>query len=163
MSIVYLCSISANNITYLKHQVIILFLNDRLSNILHSVSDIKATQVLTNKWSSDLLTFKRKDAKYLECCAIIRKNSLMVFHMDVVCPKVIIAGNSTQNRFTTLFYFYHQVSMCGKEIWYIPVLQSQRLMSRWKYQFSYDHWSQASWAQPVLRWVKLSGEWGVLL
>ena len=31
-------------------------------------------------------------------------------------------------------------------------LTSQRLMSRWKYQFSYDHWSQASWAQPVLRW-----------
>ena len=36
-------------------------------------------------------------------------------------------------------------------------------MSRWKYQFSYDHWSQASWAQPVFRWVKLSGEWWVLL
>ena len=30
-------------------------------------------------------------------------------------------------------------------------------------QFSYDHWSQASWAQPVFRWVKLSGEWWVLL
>ena len=31
-------------------------------------------------------------------------------------------------------------------------------MSRWKYQFSYDHWSQASWAQPVSRWVTF---WGV--
>ena len=34
----------------------------------------------------------------------------------------------------------------------------QRLMSRWKYQFSYDHWSQASsdgW--------RPSGEWWVLL
>ena len=40
---------------------------------------------------------------------------------------------------------------------------TQLLMSRWKYQFSYDHWSQASWAQPVFRWVKLSGEWWVLL
>ena len=39
----------------------------------------------------------------------------------------------------------------------------QRLMSRWRYQFSYDHWSQASWAQPVFRRAKLSGEWGVLL
>ena len=25
------------------------------------------------------------------------------------------------------------------------------------YQFSYDHWSQASWAQPVFRWIKPSG------
>ena len=31
-------------------------------------------------------------------------------------------------------------------------------MSRWKYQFSYDRWSQASWAQPVFRWIKLSGD-----
>ena len=41
--------------------------------------------------------------------------------------------------------------------------RSQRLMSRWKYLFSYDQWSQASWAQPVFRWVKLSGEWRELL
>ena len=27
-------------------------------------------------------------------------------------------------------------------------LKCQRLMSIWKYQFSCDHWSQASWAQP---------------
>ena len=40
---------------------------------------------------------------------------------------------------------------------------SQWLMSRWKYQFSYDHWRQASWAQPVFRWVELSGEWWELL
>ena len=39
----------------------------------------------------------------------------------------------------------------------------QRLMSRWKYQYSCDRWSQASWAQPVSRWVKLSEEWWVLL
>ena len=26
-----------------------------------------------------------------------------------------------------------------------------------------DHWSQASWAQPVFRWIKLSEEWRVLL
>ena len=45
----------------------------------------------------------------------------------------------------------------------IRLPMSQRLMSRWKYQFSYNHWSQPSWAQPVFRWVKLSGEWGVLL
>ena len=44
-----------------------------------------------------------------------------------------------------------------------PWSTSQRLMSRRKYQFSYDHWSQTSWAQPAFRWVKLSGEWGVLL
>ena len=37
------------------------------------------------------------------------------------------------------------------------------LLSRWKYQFSYNHWSQASWSQPVFRWVKLSGEWWVLV
>ena len=36
-------------------------------------------------------------------------------------------------------------------------------MSRWKYQFSFDHWSQTSWAQPVFRWIKLSDEWWVLL
>ena len=35
--------------------------------------------------------------------------------------------------------------------------------SRWKYQFLYDHWSQASWAQPVFRWITLSEEWWVLL
>ena len=40
---------------------------------------------------------------------------------------------------------------------------SQRLMSRWKYQFSCDHWSQASGAQPVFRWMKLSEQWWVLL
>ena len=39
------------------------------------------------------------------------------------------------------------------------VLDSQRLMSRCIYQFSYNHWSQALWAQPVFWWVKLSGEW----
>ena len=38
---------------------------------------------------------------------------------------------------------------------------SQRLMLRWKYYFSYDHWSQASWAQPVFRWKK--NFWWVLL
>ena len=37
------------------------------------------------------------------------------------------------------------------------------LMSRWIHQFSYNHWSQASWAQPVLRWMIPSGEWWVLL
>ena len=36
-------------------------------------------------------------------------------------------------------------------------------MSWWKYQFSYDDWSKASWAQPVFRWVKLYGVWRVLL
>ena len=29
----------------------------------------------------------------------------------------------------------------------------QRLMSRWKYQISRDHWNQASWAQPVFSWI----------
>ena len=33
-------------------------------------------------------------------------------------------------------------------------------MSRWKYQFSYDHWSQAFLAQPVFKWVKVF--WGLL-
>ena len=31
---------------------------------------------------------------------------------------------------------------------------SQWLMSRWNYQFLCNHWSQASWAQPVFRWAK---------
>ena len=31
------------------------------------------------------------------------------------------------------------------------------------YFHSHDHWSHASWAQPVFRWVKLSGDWRVLL
>ena len=38
----------------------------------------------------------------------------------------------------------------------------QWLMSRWRYHFSYDHWSQTSWVQPVFRWIKPSAEWGVL-
>ena len=38
----------------------------------------------------------------------------------------------------------------------------QRLMSRWRYQFSNDHWSQSSWAQPVPSWIIPSGECGVL-
>ena len=45
----------------------------------------------------------------------------------------------------------------------ISLLPSQRLMSRWKYQFSCDYWSQASWAQPVFRRIKLSEEWWGLL
>ena len=40
--------------------------------------------------------------------------------------------------------------------------ESQRLMSKWKYKFSYDHLNQAPWGQPVFRWVLLSGEWWVL-
>ena len=43
------------------------------------------------------------------------------------------------------------------------LLLVQRLMSRWKYQFSWDHWSQTSWAQPVLSWMILTEESGVLL
>ena len=36
-------------------------------------------------------------------------------------------------------------------------------MSSWKYQFSYIHWSPASWAQPLFRWIELSEEQWVLL
>ena len=40
---------------------------------------------------------------------------------------------------------------------------SQQLMTRWKYQLLYDHWSQASWAQTVFSWIKPSGELGGML
>ena len=51
----------------------------------------------------------------------------------------------------------------GRFYCYISLAACQRLVSRWKYQFSYDHSSQASWAQPVFRWVKLSEKWWVRL
>ena len=66
---------------------------------------------------------------------------------------------------TKHFRFYSCVSFFSG-IWnFFPNHEplGQRPMSRWKYHFSYDHWSQASWAQPVVRWVKLSGKWWVLL
>ena len=51
-----------------------------------------------------------------------------------------------------------------RKMHYIPdVYISQRLMSRSKYQFSYNYWNQASWVQPVCRRIKPSGEWWVLL
>ena len=40
---------------------------------------------------------------------------------------------------------------------------SQWLMSGWKYQFSHDHWSQASLAQPFSGWIIPTRESWVLL
>ena len=36
-------------------------------------------------------------------------------------------------------------------------------MSRWKYQFSYDYWSQASWTSPAFSWAIPFWERGLLL
>ena len=36
-------------------------------------------------------------------------------------------------------------------------------MSRWIFQFSYDQWNQASWAQPACCWIIPSGQRWVLL
>ena len=55
------------------------------------------------------------------------------------------------------------VTLQGQTNGKISAFLGQDLMPRWKYQLSYNHWSQASWAQPVFRWVKLSGKCWVLL
>ena len=56
-----------------------------------------------------------------------------------------------------------QTEMIKERIWKRTNRKDRQPRSRWKYQFSYDHWSQASLAQPAFRWVKLFGEWWVLL
>ena len=68
---------------------------------------------------------------------------LLICHL-IACKTFTIISSSLvfSNR------FYSWVSSMQNNI-----KNSQRLMSRWKYQFSYDHWSQASWAQPVFIWV----------
>ena len=49
------------------------------------------------------------------------------------------------------------------KIWWAGKKSCKWPMSRRKYQFWYDLWSQASWAQPVLSWMIPYGELGVLL
>ena len=78
--------------------------------------------------------------------------------------KMLDFSDQTRNGISILISAADRQDTCGFKHDCCSLIKcSQRLMSRWKYQFSYDHRSQASWAQPVCRWVKLSGEWEVLL
>ena len=45
----------------------------------------------------------------------------------------------------------------------LGLLLRQWQMSRWKFQFSFKYWSQASWAQPGFSWIIPSEEWWMLL
>ena len=51
-----------------------------------------------------------------------------------------------------MYIYISTNSLIRLQIW------CQRLMSRWKYQLSYNCWIHGSWAQPVFRWLKPSGE-----
>ena len=49
--------------------------------------------------------------------------------------------------------YYIQLSPNRSSVDFVHVNTSAADVKMEKYQFSYDHWSQASSAQPVLKWV----------
>ena len=79
----------------------------------------------------------------------LREDALKVFF----CRQNL--KSEPQIRFFPIFFNANASQYKGCRL----VYEKQRLMSRWKYQFSCDHWSQASWAQPVFRGIKLFEEW----